>query len=279
MTEFADGELYQIVEDDRTLAVPQIREIARQLVDALRYLHNHRIMHRDMKPQNILVGKGGVIKLCDFGFARAMSTNTMVLTSIKGTPLYMAPELVREQPYDHTADLWSLGCILFEIAVGSPPFYTNNIFQLVNQIVKDPVKWPADMDPLLKDFLQGLLTKNPRNRLQWPALADHAFLATSKVSEQSRPPSQGAPTQTNQSQYQEGKERTPAEMKAQATSSKATNVDGSDHLAASAAAVHVARETRESKSKHDSYRNQPKDSDRGKTPARQVPVSREEVLL
>ncbi len=62
-----------------------------------------------MKPQNILISANGVIKLCDFGFARAMSNNTVVLTSIKGTPLYMAPELVQEQPYDHTADLWSLG--------------------------------------------------------------------------------------------------------------------------------------------------------------------------
>ena len=62
----------------------------------------------------------------------------------------MAPELVKEQPYDHTADLWSLGCILFETATGLPPFYTNNIFQLVNLIVKDTVKWPADMDPDLK---------------------------------------------------------------------------------------------------------------------------------
>lgn len=204
VTEFADGELYQIVEDDRTLALPQIRDIARQLVDALRYLHNHRIMHRDMKPQNILVGKGGVIKLCDFGFARAMSTNTMVLTSIKGTPLYMAPELVREQPYDHTADLWSLGCILFEIAVGSPPFYTNNIFQLVNQIVKDPVKWPTNMDPLLKDFLQGLLTKNPRNRLQWPALAEHPFLEASAPDARIIPPSRGNQAHTPQPQHQEG---------------------------------------------------------------------------
>ena len=52
--------------------------------------------------QNILIGSGGTVKLCDFGFARAMSCNTMVLTSIKGTPLYMAPELVQEQPYNHT---------------------------------------------------------------------------------------------------------------------------------------------------------------------------------
>lgn len=55
-----------------------------------------------MKPQNILIGSHGTVKLCDFGFARAMSCNTMVLTSIKGTPLYMAPELVQEQPYNHT---------------------------------------------------------------------------------------------------------------------------------------------------------------------------------
>lgn len=59
-----------------------------------------------LQPQNILIGANGVVKLCDFGFARAMSCNTMVLTSIKGTPLYMAPELVQEQPYNHT-----VGCL------------------------------------------------------------------------------------------------------------------------------------------------------------------------
>eukprot|EP00039_Didymoeca_costata_P013798 m.215018 g.215018 ORF g.215018 m.215018 type:complete len:1222 (-) comp15874_c0_seq3:1529-5194(-) len=176
VTDFAEGELFQIIEDDKCLPLEQVREVAQQLVSALHYLHSHRIMHRDMKPQNILIGKGGNVKLCDFGFARAMSTNTMVLTSIKGTPLYMAPELVREQPYDHTADLWSLGCILYEISVGSPPFYTNNIFQLINRIVKDPVHWPKDMDPTLQDFLGGLLTKNPKHRLTWPNVSEHKFL-------------------------------------------------------------------------------------------------------
>lgn len=61
----------------------QVQQIAAQLVSALYYLHSHRILHRDMKPQNILLGKGGIVKLCDFGFARAMSVNTLVLTSIK----------------------------------------------------------------------------------------------------------------------------------------------------------------------------------------------------
>uniref|UniRef100_A0A3P9QJI8 non-specific serine/threonine protein kinase n=1 Tax=Poecilia reticulata TaxID=8081 RepID=A0A3P9QJI8_POERE len=167
-----------------------VREIACQLVSALYYLHSHRILHRDMKPQNILLGKSGVVKLCDFGFARAMSVSTLVLTSIKGTPLYMSPEIVEEKPYDHTADLWALGCILYELHTGVPPFYTNSIFHLVQLIVKDPIKWPDTMSDscmvtvqpfnILKFpvyFLKGLLTKDPQKRLSWPDLLHHSFVA------------------------------------------------------------------------------------------------------
>jgi len=114
-----------------------------------------------MKPQNILISAGGVVKLCDFGFARAMSNNTVVLTSIKGTPLYMAPELVQELPYDYTADLWSLGVIIYELFVGQPPFYTNSIYTLIQLIIKEPVKFPDNMSPEFKSFLQGLLNKAP----------------------------------------------------------------------------------------------------------------------
>ncbi|OWK13027.1 STK36, partial [Cervus elaphus hippelaphus] len=177
VTDYAEGELFQILEDDGKLPEDQVQAIAAQLVSALYYLHSHRILHRDMKPQNILLAKGGGIKLCDFGFARAMSTNTMVLTSIKGTPLYMSPELVEERPYDHTADLWSVGCILYELAVGTPPFYTTSIFQLVSLILKDPVRWPPTISPCFKNFLQGLLTKDPRQRLSWPDLLYHPFIA------------------------------------------------------------------------------------------------------
>lgn len=102
MTLFVTGELFEILEDDQNLPEETVQSIAKQLVRALYYLHSNRVIHRDMKPQNILIGANGVVKLCDFGFARAMSSNTMVLTSIKGTPLYMAPELVQEQPYNHT---------------------------------------------------------------------------------------------------------------------------------------------------------------------------------
>lgn len=105
VTEFAQGELFEILQDDHNLPESEVRKIAQQLVQSLHYLHSHRIIHRDMKPQNILISAHGTVKLCDFGFARAMSSSTIVLTSIKGTPLYMAPELVQEMPYNHTADL------------------------------------------------------------------------------------------------------------------------------------------------------------------------------
>ncbi|XP_051116540.1 serine/threonine-protein kinase TIO isoform X2 [Andrographis paniculata] len=176
VTEFAQGELFEILEDDKCLPEEQVQAIAKQLVRALHYLHSNRIIHRDMKPQNILIGAGSVVKLCDFGFARAMSANTVVLRSIKGTPLYMAPELVREQPYNHTADLWSLGVILYELFVGQPPFYTNSVYALIRHIIKDPVKYPENMSPNFKSFLQGLLNKVPQNRLTWPALLEHPFV-------------------------------------------------------------------------------------------------------
>ncbi|KAF8116698.1 hypothetical protein N665_0015s0071 [Sinapis alba] len=179
VTEFAQGELFEILEDDKRLPEKQVQAIAKQLVKSLHYLHSNRIIHRDMKPQNILIGAGSVVKLCDFGFARAMSTNTVVLRSIKGTPLYMAPELVREQPYNHTADLWSLGVILYELYVGQPPFYTNSVYALIRHIVKDPVKYPDEMSPYFKSFLKGLLNKVPQSRLTWPALLEHPFIKDS----------------------------------------------------------------------------------------------------
>ncbi|XP_039473982.1 serine/threonine-protein kinase 36-like isoform X4 [Oreochromis aureus] len=152
-------------------------ETETELVSALYYLHSYRILHRDMKPENILLEKSGVVKLCDFGLARAMSVSTLVLTSIKGTPLYMSPELVEGKPYDHTADLWSLGCILYELHTGAPPFYTNSIFKLVQLVVKAQVKWPDTMSSTCTSFLKGLLTKDPQKRLSWPDLLHHPFVA------------------------------------------------------------------------------------------------------
>ena len=85
------------------------------------YLHKKRITHRDLKPQNILL-EGDFVKICDFGFAKEMSASTNFLRSIKGTPLYIAPEIIEPNPYTHKVDIWSFGIILYELATGKTPF-------------------------------------------------------------------------------------------------------------------------------------------------------------
>ena len=95
-----------------------------------------------------------------------------------GTPLYMAPELIEEEPYDHTADIWSVGCILYELCVGQPPFQTNNLFQLIKKVRYDSVQYPEDMSQICRSFLQGLLEKDARKRMQWPDIKLHPFVAT-----------------------------------------------------------------------------------------------------
>ncbi|XP_068981108.1 serine/threonine-protein kinase fused isoform X1 [Bombus flavifrons] len=176
VTEYADKELYEILGKAGRLSEQRAQVIACDLVSALYYLHSNRVLHRDLKPQNVLLESNGVAKLCDFGFARSMSTGTHVLTSIKGTPLYMAPELIEERPYDHNADLWSLGCIVYELVVGSPPFQTTSILHLVRLIRFEAIKWPDYISQNCKQFLQGLLQKDPSQRLTWPALLDHPFV-------------------------------------------------------------------------------------------------------
>ncbi|KAL7638964.1 UNVERIFIED_CONTAM: hypothetical protein RMT77_010498 [Armadillidium vulgare] len=176
VSEYVPIQLYSLLEKHGTLPEERVRDIACNLISAIYYLHSLRILHRDIKPQNILLTLKGEAKLCDFGFSRKMGINTYVLTSVKGTPLYMAPELIDENPYDHTADLWSLGCILFELLTGKPPFCTTSIVQLIKMVQHEHVKWPVNFGEICKNFLEGLLQKEPSKRLTWPYLLDHPWI-------------------------------------------------------------------------------------------------------
>ncbi|XP_017074254.1 serine/threonine-protein kinase fused [Drosophila eugracilis] len=176
VTEFALMDLHRYLSYNGAMGEEPARRVTGHLVSALYYLHSNRILHRDLKPQNVLLDKNMHAKLCDFGLARNMTLGTHVLTSIKGTPLYMAPELLAEQPYDHHADMWSLGCIAYESMAGQPPFCASSILHLVKMIKHEDVKWPSTLTSECRSFLQGLLEKDPGMRISWTQLLCHPFI-------------------------------------------------------------------------------------------------------
>ncbi|RLN57703.1 hypothetical protein BBJ29_000432 [Phytophthora kernoviae] len=109
-----------------------------QLCAAILYLHEARIMHRDLKPANIFLTLKGVVKVGDLGLGRYLSENTMEARSKVGTPLYMSPEVLRGESYDWKSDVWSMGCILYELAMLRSPFKSEGLnlvglFQKINK--------------------------------------------------------------------------------------------------------------------------------------------------
>ncbi|MBK0372480.1 tetratricopeptide repeat protein [Streptomyces californicus] len=128
--ELLDGQnLSQLLEENKQhpLPVEHVVDIAEQVADALGYTHRRGIVHRDLKPANIMRLTDGTVKICDFGIARlghdiGMSSRLTTTGLAMGTPHYMSPEQISGQEVDHRSDLYSLGCVLYEIATGSPPF-------------------------------------------------------------------------------------------------------------------------------------------------------------
>lgn len=178
VTDFAAIDLHKFMKNRPIpkLAEDHVQLLTGDLISALDYLHKRRIVHRDLKPQNILLNENGMdAKLCDFGLARNMSRETHLLTSVKGTPLYMAPEVMRDEPYDHQAEFWSLGCILYEMLIGQPPFKAKSMNHLQNLLQKQPIVWPNAGESCLS-FLQGLLKKNKDERFTWSAIQNHPFV-------------------------------------------------------------------------------------------------------
>ena len=180
VTELASGELFEVLTSDGALTPAAVASVARDLTSALAYLHEQRVMHRDLKPQNCLISSSGVVKLADFGFAAELTGRaSALLTSVKGTPLYMAPEMFSAAQYQPSADVWGLGVLLYELAAGRPPFSASTLPELMQAIVDPavPVAYPEGLGRDLRSFLGLCLVREPTARASWAALLAHPYLA------------------------------------------------------------------------------------------------------
>ena len=119
--------------------------IFRQLLEAFKELNKNNIMHRDLKPDNIFFSDGKV-KLGDFGFCKMLEMN--MAQTMLGSPIYMAPEILKEEIYTLKADIWSLGVVLFEMLFGYCPFESSSISQLINVIKDNELKIPKELNPI-----------------------------------------------------------------------------------------------------------------------------------
>lgn len=149
----------------------------RQLVDVLQYAHGQGILHRDLKPGNVMVTKCGQIKLSDFGLARAQDSTTLTAEgALIGTPSYTAPEIFSGSAASAASDLYSLGCLAFEMLTGHPPFRGESPLALAVQHMHQPAPDLAalrpDLDPSLAAALQRLLAKVPSERCSLLELQD-----------------------------------------------------------------------------------------------------------
>ena len=174
--EYVEGvTLRDIVHSDGPMESQRAIEVIADACQALNFSHQHGIIHRDVKPANIMISKTGAVKVMDFGIARALSdANSVTQTSaVIGTAQYLSPEQARGEKVDARSDVYSLGCVLYEILTGEPPFVGDTPVAVAYQHVREdpipPSTRHAGISPELDAVVLKSLAKNPDNRYQTAA--------------------------------------------------------------------------------------------------------------
>ncbi|XP_062601424.1 uncharacterized protein LOC134263131 isoform X2 [Saccostrea cucullata] len=168
--EYADGgtlaqKLAGMAAKDKNLEEKEILQIFQQIVAAIRHIHEHNILHRDLKTANIFLTKEGVVKVGDFGISKMLSSANKGANTVLGTPYYISPEMCEGKPYNDKSDIWALGCILYEMACLQKTFEGSNLPALVNKIMKGqfaPVK--GNYSEEFKSLIMDMLKQDPDER-------------------------------------------------------------------------------------------------------------------
>ncbi|MEW5903124.1 MAG: serine/threonine-protein kinase [Pseudomonadota bacterium] len=170
--EFLQGrELRDVLNETKILPVAQVLDIAIQIAAGLSYAHEHEIVHRDVKPSNIMVGRDNHVKITDFGIARMASSAVRTQTGmVLGSPKYMSPEQVLGKLTDQRSDIFSLGVMLYEMLTGQVPFLGENVnaimYQTLNAIPAPPSNANADVPEMLNFIVAKMLAKDLEARYQ-----------------------------------------------------------------------------------------------------------------
>ena len=132
--EYAGGELFDYIVQNGRMKEVESRRFFQQMICAVEYCHRHKIVHRDLKPENLLLDENLNVKIADFGLSKVV-WNEETMTPC-GTVGYTAPEIVKDERYSKSVDMWAMGCVLYTLLCGFPPFYDESINVLTEKVAR-----------------------------------------------------------------------------------------------------------------------------------------------